>query len=167
MLSEKSPIWSLAMLSSQSTTSWKDKTNLFGVILPSSNNPEWPHLFYSICSMLIFLYVILPWIIWELHSDREPPAAGGKSREWSHCVCVCYLTLSNDGIPLEKLLHHNLLTLTGNLHTETQTHQCACVIEYWPISILQSYKVSLTTMSVIMSSSIANWTRSLQKQTGD
>lgn len=34
---------------------------------------------------------------------------------------VCYLTLTNDGIPLKKLLHHNLLTLTGNLHTETQT----------------------------------------------
>lgn len=33
-----------------------------------------------------------------------------------------HLTLSDDGIPLEKLLHHNLLTLTGNLKTQRQLY---------------------------------------------
>ena len=35
------------------------------------------------------------------------------------------------------------------------------------MSVFKDYKLSLTTMSVIMSSSSANWTRSLQKHTAD
>lgn len=31
----------------------------------------------------------------------------------------CHLTLAYDGVPLEELLHHHLLTLTGNLQTHT------------------------------------------------
>lgn len=33
--------------------------------------------------------------------------------------CVCHLTLTYDGVPLEELLHHDLLALTGNLQSES------------------------------------------------
>lgn len=110
-------------------------------------------------------------------------------------VC-CHLTLSDDGVPLKELLHHDLLALTGNLNTNAQIASlhifkkkkrkekltmCKLfassfkTIQKWVYTATMCQKMitagqsvyrqlRLTTMSVIMSSSIASWTRSLQRE---
>lgn len=79
--------------------------------------------------------------LWRCSPANQQPAANNKQHQNNHqkqminlCLifvficseCVCHLTLSYDGIPLEELLHHDLLTLTWNLQRQTQRHDYNC-----------------------------------------
>lgn len=78
---------------------------------------------------------------------KQVKIARGKNSKYSQCtfVCICYLALSYDSIPLKKLLHYNLLTLTGNLNTHRDTNtilistcKCATVTTFCCLRVKKS-----------------------------